>query len=605
MWMLLVTVVVVGATAYIWCTRGFFSSLIHMLCVIAAGAIAFGMWELLADLIREKAPDRGAFNFLQGAALGLSLALPFALSLAILRGIIDKILPANAQCEKVADYVGGGVCGLVSGIISAGIVVLSVGFLRTDHDFLGYSAANYTAGSGRGSMEKSHEKFVPWVDRITAALYSQLSTTTLRTAEPLAKWHPELVTYPGELRTTYDDKSRNSISRRDFQVLGWYTVGDAQKGTPYKNLLVDDWNAHVQKISDLEGDDITGSGYLAGFAFKFRASAREKTGTVIIGNSQMRLIVTDGDEDNPETRVLHPIAMIGRIDSATRVDYARFRYDSDNLYISSVGAEAEPVMAFEFPVPPGFKPLALYIKGVRWEMPPGQAPTRVFPTPAARDQVVKDGEFFDMGGIGPIIDPNTGKPVVDQTTSTFTAAPFTVGNSLGFTIQKGTEGPNLTLTDDGKGWAIQDGRTDIFNSKIAGRGALEKPLRVERFALTGDTAIVKIVVSPSERDAVFGDLLETIDRNAQPLLVDTSDTTYPAVGYIYKDSTVTTVRYTQANPIKNWGELPSVTRNTPDKKLTLVFVVNNGVDIKELRVGSVQLEDWAARPKHVEFFNRR
>src|ERR1043165_4328193 len=439
MWMILVTVIIVGATAYIWCTRGFFSAMIHMLCVLAAGAIAFGVWEPLADLIREKAPERGGFSFLSGAALALGLALPFAISLIILRAIVYKILPANAQCDKTMAYVGGGVCGLVSGVISAGIVVLSIGFLRGDHDFLGYSAANYTGGTGRGSIEKSKDTFVPWVDRIVAGMYSHLSTTTLRPGEPLAKWYPELATYPGELRVTYDDKSRNAISKRDFQILGWYTVGlsDQGKASPFKTLLVDTWNNHEQKISDLDGEPITGNGYLAGFALKFRASAREKTGNVIIGNSQPRLVVAATDDDeNPETKALHSIAMIGRVDSPIRVDYARFRFDSDNLYISSVGAESDPVMAFEFAIPEGYKPTALYVKGVRWEIPAAD-PGKKFPNVSARDQTVQEGEFFEMSGIGPIIDPQTGKPVVDTTGSTISQSPFRVGNSIGKMIQKG------------------------------------------------------------------------------------------------------------------------------------------------------------------------
>lgn len=607
MWMILVTVIIVGATAYIWCTRGFFSAMVHMLCVLAAGAIAFGVWEPLADVIREKAPERGMFSFLSGAALALGLALPFAVSIMVLRAIVDKILPANAQCEKAMDYVGGGICGLVSGIISAGVVVLSIGFLRTDHDFLGYSAASYTGGTGRGSIEKSKDTFVPWVDRIVAGMYSHLSTTTLRTGEPLAKWHPELATYPGELRVTYEDKSRNAMSKRDFQVLGWYTVGldeNTRKALPFKTLLSDAWNAHEQKISDLDGEPISGSGYLAGFAMRFKPSAREKTGNVIIGNSQLRLVVVStDDEENPDTKALHAIAMIGRIDSPIRVDYARFRFDSDNLYVSSVGAESDPVMSFEFAIPEGYKPLALYVKGVRWEVPDGK-PGKAFPNPSSRDQMVSDGEFFEMGGIGPILGPD-GKPLQDTTGSTITSTPFRVGNSIGKMIQKGTEGGNVTLAEDSRGWAIQDGYVDLFLARMPQRGALEKALRIDHFALTGDTACVMVVVSPAEREATFGDILETVDRNAQPLLVDKSGTTYPAVGYIYQDQTVFKLRYTQANPIKNWGELPSVTRNTPDKKLTIIFVVNNGVDLTELRVGNVSLEDWQARPKHVEFILRK
>ena len=65
------------------------------------------------------------------------------------------------------------------------------------------------------------------------------------------------------------------------------------------------------------------------------------------------------------------------------------------------------------------------------------------------------------------------------------------------------------------------------------------------------------------------------------------------------------MRYTQANPLKTIGEAPRVTRNTPDKFLTLIFVVNNGIDLKEFRIGDTVLDDWTAKALHVDMPFRR
>lgn len=608
MWMIIITLFVLGATAYIWCTRGFFSSLVHMICVIAAGAIAFGVWELVAVQIRDNAPDRGSFVWLQGAAMAFALALPFAVSLAVLRGFVDKILPANAQCEKVMDYVGGGVCGVVSGVISAGIVVLSLGFLRAGPDFMGYAQANYTDGAGRGSIEKNKGTFVPWVDRIVAGMYSHLSTTTLRTGDPLAKWYPDLATYPGELRVTYDGKSRNSVAKKDVSLLSWYTVGNATSGVPIRSLLSDAWSESPQKVSDLRGEEYTGNYYLAGFTVKFNTSAREKTGSVIFGSGQLRLVVGPTDDpDSTDTKAVHPIAVVCRTDNAIRVDYARFRYDSDTFF-SSVGAESEPVVAFEFPVEAGFKPIALYVKGVRFNVE-DQQPFKPYATVAARDSEIELGEFPHMGGVGPILDPNTGQPLrADATTSTINATPVTVSAGLGgFVVQKGTEGGDLTITnEDGKGWAIQDGYTKIPAGRVNNGGGLEKALRIDRFVVSADTALVKIVITPSERPDDFVKLLDSVDSSAVPLVEDTNGTTYPPIGYIFRDTTKVEIRYTQATPLKSFGEAPRVTRNTPDKKLVLLFIVNNGVDLREFRIGDVVLDRWPTnRPFRVDMPQRR
>lgn len=603
MLMILAVVAIVGATAYIWCTRGFFSSLIHMVCVIAAGAIAFGVWELLAELLRESSPvGNSSFAWVSGAAMGLALALPFAVSLAVLRGVIDSILPANAQCEKALDYVGGGVCGVVSGVVSAGIVVLSAGMLRVEPEFMGYQAASYTSGSARGSVEKNKQPMAPWVDRIVAGMYSHLSLTTLRTGEPLAKWYPELAAYPGELRLTFEGKSRNGVMRKDVSLLGWYTVGDVQRGAPVKTMLQDAWSSTPQKVCDLNGDEITGNVYLAGFTVKFKASAREKTGSFLIGNPQVRLVVASADDDT-ETKALHPVAAVTRTDSATRVAYARFRYDADNLYFSSVGAESEPTLAFEFPVEVGYKPIAIYVKGVRFNVEE-QPAFKNYSSTGARDTEIEAGDFPHMGGVGPILGPD-GKPVQENTTNQGPIAqPVTVSAGLGFTIQRGTEESSLTVVDDGKGWVIQDGTTKVRRG--GNTAGLEKSLRIDRFAVNADTAMVKVVVTPTQRTEQFVKDLEEADSNATPLLEDTGGVTYPCVGWIYRDTSKIDVRYTQASPIKSFGEVPRVTRNTPDKELTLLFIVNNGVDLVNFRIGDTVLDRWpSSKPFHVDMPLRR
>src|ERR1043165_2747152 len=134
----LVAIAVVGVVGYIWCTRGFYSSFLNMVCVIIAGAIAFAFWEQVALKLMEMSPQQGLMSFLGSNAWGLSLALVFAASLAILRAIVDATLRANATCSTVADYVGGGVCGAISGILSSGILVISIGYMRLDTEFMGY-----------------------------------------------------------------------------------------------------------------------------------------------------------------------------------------------------------------------------------------------------------------------------------------------------------------------------------------------------------------------------------------------------------------------------------------------------------------------------------
>jgi hypothetical protein len=582
--MTLITLFVVGALTYLWVTRGFMSALIHMICVIVAGAIAFGVWEPVSMQILKIAPDRGFATFVGSMAWGLGLALPFAITLAVLRLAVDSLLPANAQCDTVVDYVGGGVCGFISGVISAGIIVLSIGFLRLDPQFLGHSPLVYSS-TARGSLERNPDKFVPWVDKLTASLYTQLSLTTLRTSSPLGYWHPDFDTLPSAMRQTFDGRSRNTLKPQDFDVIGWYNVGDPQRPASLTPLMVDHWNENPQPVADLDGTRIT-NGYLTGTIVRFRAGARERGGFIAVGNGQIRLVCRrEGSED---TKALHPVAVVTRTVDPVRIDYARFRFDSDGMYVASVGGEADAVMAFEFTVPSGYRPLALYVKGVRF-MLPARGATETFPSVAERDRAIREGKFDGMGNVGVIRDEH-GVPLQrPEQQAHWRAEPVQVNSNLGFMIQKGTE-RGLRVTQLGRGWAIEEGEGTYSRAEATRGSQADFRLQINRFAVTDDTAMVRVDASPADRTPQVRDALERADRNAPPELIDTNGRRYPAVGFIYDDRTNYRVRYSRGQPIRAMAELPQVSRNTPDRVLTLLFVVSRGVEIREFRIGGELIE---------------
>lgn len=153
----LFAIAVVGGIAYLWMVRGYFSAMLHMCCVLVAGAIAFGAWEPLADLILTKAPTRGFLTVLRDSAWAIALIGPFSVSLAILRPIVDKMLPLNAQVDSLVNYVGGGACGAVSGLVTAGILVMGIGMLRLDANLWGYQPLSV---SSKGSIERADRKSV-------------------------------------------------------------------------------------------------------------------------------------------------------------------------------------------------------------------------------------------------------------------------------------------------------------------------------------------------------------------------------------------------------------------------------------------------------------
>lgn len=167
-----------------------------------------------------------------------------------------------------------------------------------------------------------------------------------------------------------------------------------------------------------------------------------------------------------------------------------------------------------------------------------------------------------------------------------------VANTLGFTIQKGTE-QGLEVEQAGSGWAVKDGEAKIKKEELSKPG-LDRKLMINKFSTADDTVVVKVNMSPSDRTAAFVKTVEGADRKKAPELVDTKGRKYPAVGFVYRDESLAWVRFTKGDPIKGLGAsgMPTVSRTTPDRQMWLVYAVKLGVEIREMRIGDTVVERY-------------
>jgi len=585
-----VCILVTLGMAYIWLTRGFFSSLIHFLCVIIAGAIAFASWEPLSYWLLDRAPASGTFSFIGGVAWALGLALPFAASLAILRLAVDKLLPANVILHPKVDYAGGAVCGLLAGLISTGILAMSLGFLRVDSDFLGAQPIKYSAGNG--SLVREGGMFFP-VDRLTAKLYGSLSERAFRTPDPLARWHPDLHEEGATLRMNYGDgKARNTTRSSDFTVQGRFTVGEGGKAR-LDELLTDRWGqGGPQSVSDIDGNAFPPGSHIEGFIISFKAGAMEKEGKVAIGAGQIRLVCESTDET--ERKTFFPVAVSSQADPATP-GIARWRYDTRDVYIASVGGGAEAIFAFEFVVPPNFTPLALYVKSVRHEISePSTATARMkFGSGAERDSAIASG--FGVGGAVPGATGGTGAAgpldvsdatVIENQRGPNAAAPdgIRVSANLPFVIQKGQHG-QLELDEENNKNIIISGKLITTVEDIRNQG-LDRALQVQNFITSPDTVMVQVDVSANTRTSLLGRSVATAEQVLPPVLVDTNGDRYQPVGYYYQDESKVEVSFEPGQPIQALSQLPSLSRSRPAQRLTLIFRVSFGRSIQYFALGN-------------------
>ncbi|MEO0482051.1 MAG: CvpA family protein [Planctomycetota bacterium] len=589
---LLVIAVTLGV-AYLWTTRGFFSALLHMACVVVAGAIAFALWEPIALALLDASPQQGFLSFLEGVAWGLGLAIPFAVSLALLRVTTDVVIRANVNTPPLANYIGGGACGLVSGLITAGILTLSIGFTRVPSDMFGYERVAYAAEGARGNLVRAKKLILP-ADDLTATLYANLSQGVLATPDPLAVWYPDLADVPAAMRlTSGSGKARNTLRPDDFSVQSSYIVG-ADGSAPLDQLMEDSWSDAPQRVAYLGGDsDTPGAGSaLVGYVVRFDAGAREQTGQVLMGAGQVRLLVRD--TQSGATRNLHPVAAVAQ-SRGDGVEYVRYRYDAEDVFLASVGGATEATMAFEFVTPPNTEPLALYMRNVRVDNDRLPEPDALTST-VQRDRAIRTGALVGVArGLADLdlddaeastvsVTPGNGEDTGGGAVSSGNLGDFRefrATSRISKILQKGTFS-GLTLGSEN---VIESGEARI-RIEVVGKGGVDRALQVRELATTNDTAIVQLDVGPDSRTSLLGRAVATAERLGAPALIDTNGQRYDALGFIYEDQELYHIRFTPGAPLRALSETPTLSRTRSDQKMQFIFRPSYGVQIASFVIGS-------------------
>lgn len=610
------TFILVALIAYTWLQRNFFSALLHFACTIIAGAFAFALWEPVAFMLMGAAPQRGFGTFLADDALGISLALLFGASVILLRIAVDKLVPKAVVVSDSVNMIGGGVVGLGIGVLTIGILSISLSHLRLKPSIMGYQPIEFSsAPESRGSVIRSTPIFRPYVDEITGTFYEYVSRGTLRPInnEPLGKWHPDLYDNGALLRTTFDEKSRNTLRPEDFKVIDRYTLGDLEEGRGLGTLLgKDKMNPSGRPVSPIyiDGQKYEGGrGHIEGITVRFLSTAKEKGSgaQVVVGNTQIRLLV----EKDGVTKSVFPAAVISQGESATADKY-RWRYDGKNVFIASVGGASEAEMTFEFAVEHGYTPIAIYVKGVRRHLDGSLAkPSRHFTTTPKRDDFYSSSlatanQLNRRSAVQVKISRKaTGLPRRGETT--WIQAGIQTGATLGFNIKKGNQRSLQIQKDDSSrsGYFIVDG-IETFDRKLTDQSSrgLNKALRVNRFISTSDVAIVKIDVGASDLMTLQSSNAQNAPQDQPLRLYDASGVlNYEAVGYIYKSDQFYKIRYTPADALRGMNDLAAAGALPSQSKpgeLQLIFRVSAGAEIIGFGIGNKMLVDWSETPILIE-----
>ncbi len=555
----IVVIGIVGLTAYLWSARGLFSALIHFVCTLVAGAIAFGLWEPLAY---------GVFmGVREDMAFALGLAVPFIVALLVLRLGADALLRKNMAFDDVTNFVGGLLFGALSAVIATGIVVTAGGYLRLPPSVFGYEAAQYDA---KGSVVRKTGLLLP-VDRITVGLYEMMSTGSMASETPLALRVPEAYEGAAAARLTYGGKGRTSISPGDAEVVGRYVVGGDLD-------LTDASNPQPQDVLGVDGKPFPPGSRLEGYVVRLKAGAKEKDGQFAVSPGMFRLVARTGDG----AVALHPIAVISRSAPST-LEIKRWRFDARDVVISSVGGASDATFAFEFVVPKDATDRDLYVRSVRVDAPGAPAE---FASRAARDEAIASRSgIFEKVATGAKVDAPAPAPGAQAASPEPEGAAIRVSDRFGGVLNKSNRG-SLEIDSDNR---IIDGDHSFEKKEFNAQG-IDVNLRMESFATSADVNIVQVDVSWGRRTSLFGKAFDRALEVLPPVLVDNLGQQYQAVGFIYDTGATVRMRFTPGSPIRALKEIPQLSASKAGERLILLFRPSAGVDIVKFQLGGQVIE---------------
>jgi len=580
--------------AYAWMVRGFFSAFLHLLCVLVAGALAFAVWEPLAYLLIGLAPERGLLSFLDSAAWGIALLLPFVIFMLLARVISDKAVPNNLKNATAADYAGGAVCGLAIGLITAGVFVIGIQGLRLPTS-LGYQPVWFTEdrAAGAGSLTHDDRLWIP-ADRITAGIFQNISEGSMSAPNSLARWHPDLVGAAFAARISPGEGAgRNAISPDNFRVLKTYTVASPYRPVAANDLLAFAGSSTPQRYLGIDAQPVA-KGHLFGVVVQFEPAARERGGRgggqVIVSNGQAQLIAHNAATGRSTT--IFPVAAISENAEADG-RLGRWKFDANDVFISSVGAQSQPVFAFEFLVPEGYTPLGLHLRQAR-QLTADMPPPVVFESVTERDRRVTSGTILRPEGATRRQRDDSNAVVINGSAiggrGTGTDTGISITNTLGTMVSSQTARSRLDLDDDNR---ISNGQAKFLASEVGRSNApTARAMRVDSFTVGANQTMVQIDVSPTMAASFVSEAARLAPTDQPLVLIDSNGNEFQAIGFVYSDREIFEVRYTLGNTLSGISDTPTLSTARDDQKLVILFVVTSGATIEQFAAGDIVLANF-------------
>jgi hypothetical protein len=533
----LLNMIIIGLVlliAYWWSNQGFFSSLLHLIAVIVAGALAFAFWEPLAIGILL---GGGTFD---GYAVGLTLAGLFAFFLVALRWMGDSIVRANIMIPQGPDMAMGAVVGLCSGILTIGFTLTALGFFHGPHEFMGYQGFGRERGRAGVMSEMGPRLWIP-VDKWTNDFYEWASVSTLYPnlgSSPLKHYNPELYKQASLMRDNLNE-------------------GEGQISMPADGLS-------FLSSSDSPVLHPEGSRYWV-LKTLFNPSSMDFGKQLSLASSQVRLVGKASDQDSPE--ILHPIYWTQdphEGDAVMRMGYA---FDDRMNYATSVPGRKDAEFWFIFESGDDtFDPNYLQVRGTRFDVPPSSS------MPGSSQDIQA---MLQQGAGGAVDNRRLGGDIGSDELKLV----HVIDRVPNFSPSRNRVPGTMTMVDG----YFESG---FLRMQKSDRGSTSRALQAEGVYSEPGTQVVYVDVSRNQPTWLGGQLEDKTDVADELALVDSYGNKYTPIGYVFYFGLEVEISLDPRSSIKNPSQLPVLSK-TQEQRLLLVFQVTGGVKVTSFRLGHI------------------
>ena len=540
---LLLIVFLLSMTGW-WAKQGFFSGLLHLGLTVVAGTLALAFWEPLV------------LSFLMGympnLAWSVGLLVPFGVILLVLRILMDKWVPMNMRLVPIIDNLGGGACGLLAGVLTAGLLIVGLGFLPMGPSLAGVQPWVVNAD---GKVEASEMGLWVSVDEMAFGVFDRLSSGAFSTSTPLSRYQPDLPEQASLIRAGFDENASLVAVPGSVEVEQVYEqpVPMGQLPLSVADALGADFKRTDRKLVVI--DTVWENKAGAPGTYDVDATAR-------VSPTSVQLIAND----KAGARLTHtytPIAQARETRDGARLFLP---FDNDRAFAFSTSRDR---IGWVFLVPTDVAPQFLRVKGLRLSLPPASQWDN---DPASMTLVV-----------GTRVDEEDSQGTADSTGSTSSQSSAGNGEAA---AQLTDRLPNDINKNNAQGLQYQNQAiTSGQATAKKGTGALSNRTRVTQIFKPSHKGMVRLQLNRQRAQSLGGAARSSAARLGGVYLEDDRGDKWEATAYVVaKSSGDQQIHVDATNPIRAASQLPISSLRDGDV-LYLYFMVDRGITITSYHVG--------------------